>query len=88
MRSSVMLSKRCKEWVAGVERSEPPECIMSGGSPLVPRGSTPATPNIASFLQRDTSDRSSDISVACSGLLVHEYAVGIFLCPADRVKSS
>ncbi|MHC4403958.1 MAG: hypothetical protein ACYTG0_30235 [Planctomycetota bacterium] len=35
-----------KRWVAGVERSEPPEIQPSGGSPLVPRGSTPATPEI------------------------------------------
>ena len=42
--SSVKFEPR-RTWVVGVERSESPEYLSSGGSPPVPRGSTPATPS-------------------------------------------
>jgi protein ImuB len=89
--ASVVLSKSCKEWVAGVERSEPPECTLSGGSPLVPRGSTPAAPSPALFLQHNTS---SAFRVPHSAFLppghglapLHDLPVSALRLPEETVE--
>ena len=58
--------------MAGAERSEPPEGLSPGGSPLVPRGSTPATRR--QFPHHQITTRGAvptEIAVACAEVAIH-----------------